>query len=55
VRRHDGLRLDEGAAAELQEALKQMDLLLQTGSVDGGLRHLIEMIRSLQALRRGIH
>ncbi|MCK4276704.1 MAG: hypothetical protein KAX78_09325 [Phycisphaerae bacterium] len=46
--------LQEAAVEHLQNAFRQMDLLLRAQRVDAGLFHLVAMIRSLQALRRFI-
>ncbi len=46
--------LQEAAVEHLHKAFRQMDLLLRTQRIDAGLFHLVDMIRSLQALRRFI-
>ncbi len=53
--RMDGsIRLSPQETAELRRAIRQMDLLLQTRHVEYGLRCLVAMLRSLQALRRAV-
>ncbi len=44
--------LPDEAAWRLRSAFEQMDLLLETQQVDVGLDHLLELLRSLQAVRR---
>jgi len=48
------VRLSPTAAAELQKALRQMDLLLQSRNVEPGLQALVTMLRHLRTLRRTI-
>ncbi len=48
----EGVSLDARAAWHLQDAFEQMDLLLDTNQVDGGLIHLVTILRDLQMLRR---
>ena len=47
----EGVRLDAHAVWHLNDAFEQMDLLLHTRRVDGGLVCLVAMLRDLQMLR----
>ncbi len=47
----EGVSLDARAVWHLQDAFEQMDLLLNTNQVDGGLICLVAMLRDLQVLR----
>ena len=48
----EGVSLDARAVCHLQDAFEQMDLLLNTNQVEGGLICLVTMLRDLQMLRR---
>ncbi len=48
----EGVSLDARAVYHLQDAFEQMDLLLNTNQVEGGLICLVTMLRDLQMLRR---
>ena len=42
------------ASAHLWAALRQMDLLLATKQVEVALRHMVEVLRHLQAFRQAV-
>ena len=48
----EGVSLDARAVWHLQDAFEQMDLLLNTNQIEGGLICLVTMLRDLQMLRR---
>jgi len=49
-----GISLPHAEAEHLRAALRQTDLLLATRQIDAGVRHLVELLRHLRALRGSI-